>query len=119
MSQTVKLVDGAGAAVAVAQITRDRDLFSGSVDLRAMPQHMLRKFEQFEEFVNDQVFSLVDEIQEEIVGLDLKAVFDNGCTEALDDLQIYPSDGVLSFKLKSAVTAAAAPAHGNGRTRNQ
>ncbi|GEM_PF-1338726 len=119
MSQDINLIDPTGNVVAVAQVLREGELISGSVDLRNMPSHMLRKFEEFEEIVNDQIFSLVDQLQEEIAKFGLKAVFENGCQEALDDLQIYPSDGVLSFKLQTAAAAGASPTNGNGRVRNQ
>ena len=119
MSQEVALIDDTGAVVGVAQVDQERELFSGSVDLRAMPADMLRKFEEFEEIVNDQTFSLVDQVQQEIERLGLKAVFGNGRQEAIDDLQIYPTDGVLSFQLKTPVALAVDPTNGNGQARNQ
>lgn len=119
MSQNITLIDGTGAVVAAAQVDQERELFSGPVDLGQMPQSMFRKFEEFEEIVNDQAFSALDEVQDEIERFGLKAVFENGREEMLDNLQIYPSDSVLSFKLKSAVAATAAPTNGNGVARNQ
>ena len=117
MSQKVNLIDETGAIVAVAQVDRKQELFSGSIDLRNMPSDMLRTFQEYEDVVNDQTFSLLDQIQDDVERLHLKVQFENGRQEVLDDLQIYPSDSVLSFKVKTAVAAAANPTNGNGAAR--
>lgn len=119
MSQNITLIDATGAVVAAARVDHERELFSGPVDLGNMPKNMIRKFEEFEELVNDQTFSLLDRIQDEIERFGLKAVFEDGRQEGIDDLQIYPSDRVLSFKLKSTAAATVDPTNGNGAGRNQ
>jgi hypothetical protein len=45
------------------------------------------------------MFSFLDEIQEKIGSLTIKAVFDDGCEAPVKDLQVFPSTGEVSFKL--------------------
>ena len=56
-------------------------------------------FEEFEELVNDQLFTHVDEIEEKIGALRLKAVFDTDHEAYVKDLQVFPGTGCVSFKL--------------------
>ena len=105
MTQTVQLIDGTRNVVAVAQVTQEDGLFSGPVDLQSMPAPMRAKFDEFEEIVNSQSFSLLDQIEDDIDRFGLKVAFSEGATHALADLQIYPRGKVLSFKLPASPMA--------------
>ena len=62
-------------------------------------------FDEFEEAVNDQIFSFADEIQAKIDSYGIRARFDDGLEAEVKDVQVFPSTGDVSFKLVDA------PAH--------
>jgi hypothetical protein len=97
---TTRIIDPSRRTLATARIAEKDGYFAGSVDLGAMPAELLRRFEAYEEIVNGQMFGLLDEIEEEIGALTLFAVFDDGQEFLVEDLQIYPSSGRVSFKVK-------------------
>jgi hypothetical protein len=69
-----------------------------------MPAGMRRTFEEYEEIVNGQIFSLLDEIGDKVQSLSLRIVFADGREARPDDLQIYPATGKVSFRAaRSAV----------------
>jgi hypothetical protein len=98
MSQTVRIVDQARKVVAVAQVEDKGSYFSGAVDLDPMPADLRQRFEEYESIVNDQVFSLLDAIEGQISALSFKAVFDDGREILVEDLQIFPKGGTVSFR---------------------
>lgn len=97
-SQQVTLIDQKHAVIASAQVTEQDGTFTGRVDLSPMPGALRRQFEASEEIVNNQMFSLLDEIEEKIGTMRLKVVFADGRVAPLADLQIYPSTKKVSFK---------------------
>jgi hypothetical protein len=101
----VKLIDNSRTVVGAAQVDNQGAHFGGTVDLTATPPALRALFDEFEELVNDQVFSLVDEIQQKIDSLAIRARFEDGLEADVKDLQVYPSTGAVSFKLASS------PAH--------
>ena len=56
-----------------------------------MPSELRGLFEEFEEIVNGQMLSFLDEIQDKISVLQLKVQFDSGKEADIHDLQFYPS----------------------------
>lgn len=99
MNEVLPIVGPQGTVVARADVSQEDGLFSGTVELSAMPASMLQKFIEYENVVNNQMFSLLDRIQDEVEALGLRARL--GESEVtLDDLQIYPSDGAISFRVK-------------------
>jgi hypothetical protein len=64
-----------------------------------MPESLRRRFERYEEIVNDQIFSLLDEIEDQIGAMSFAVVFDDGCEANVMDLQIFPRSGTVSFKV--------------------
>jgi hypothetical protein len=103
-TQTVHLQDRSGGVLATAVVTRDGDSYTGTVDLTPMPPQARELFEEFEEIVNGQMLSLVDDVADRIAALRVHAVFDNGDTAEVRDLQVFPGDGTISFSI--APTAA-------------
>lgn len=95
----VNLVDQSQHVVATAHVAEKEGCFAGVIDLTPMPEALRQKFEEYEEIVNGQMFSLLDEIEEQIGALPLKVVFPEGHEACVEDLQIYPSTQRVSFKV--------------------
>lgn len=98
-TRTVKLVDPAHKLMAIAQVADEGAYYGGSIDLSETPPNLLALFKEFEEIVNGQMFAFLDDIQERIEALPLKAVFDTGQEVHIRDLQVFPSTGDVSFRL--------------------
>jgi hypothetical protein len=95
----VKLIDPCRNVVATAQLIKRANRLTGKIDLDPMPLRLRQQFEAYEEIVNGQEFSLLDEIEEQIDALGLKVVFQDGSEVAVEDLQVYPGTGRVSFKI--------------------
>jgi hypothetical protein len=103
----VQLLDPSRTVVATAQVVEQDRKYSGRIDLSFMPVALQQKFREYEEIVNGQMFSLLDEIEEQIGALRLKIRFVTGYEVAIEDLQIYPATKRISFmKVKEAVPIA-------------
>jgi hypothetical protein len=96
-SQQVTIIDHKHEVVATAQVTEQDGAFIGRIDLRPMSVPLRRQFEAYEEIINNQIFSLLDEMEEKIGTMLLKVVFADGHVAPLADLQIYPSTKKISF----------------------
>jgi hypothetical protein len=104
ISQHVTIIDQERKVVATAQITEQEGYFAGRIDLSPMSAILQRQFEEYEEIVSSQMFSLLDEIEGKIETILLKVVFEDGHEADLADVQIYPSTKKVSFKVvKEAV----------------
>lgn len=99
-SLSVRLIDKNGNLVATARVDDEGTYFGGTVDLSPMPAALRRKFEEFEDLVNGQVFNLADEVQDQIAAEGLTAVFETGAEAVPEDLQIFPTIGTVSFKAR-------------------
>jgi hypothetical protein len=99
ISHRVTLIDQRRRVIATVQVAERDGAFVGRIDLSLMPVPLRRLFEEYEEIVNTQAFSLLDEIEEKIENLHLKVVFEDGSEAALVDVQIYPSTNKASFKV--------------------
>ena len=102
----VKLIDPSRQVLAVGQGVVNHDRFEGQVDARALSPSLYRIFQEYEEIVNGQIFSLLDEMEERIRALGIKAVLDGGDEARIEDLQLYPSTGLISFKIAPSTLAA-------------
>jgi hypothetical protein len=99
-ARTVKLIDQARNVIAVTHVADKGGRYEGTIDLTCAPPSLRTLFNEFEEIVNGQMFSFLDEIETKIASFSLKAVFDNNGAElSVKELQIYPSTGDVSFKL--------------------
>lgn len=103
ISQCVTIIDQDRKVIATAQVSEQDGYFAGQIDLSPMPTTLQRQFEEYEEIVNNQTFSLLDEIEEKIGTLFLKVVFEDCHEAALSDVQIYPSTKKVSFKVVKEV----------------
>lgn len=97
--RSVKLIDASGNVLATAHVADEGNHYGGTIDLCCTPAPVRALFEEFEEIVNAQMFSLLDDVQGKIDSLVIKAVFDNGQEEFVKDLQIFPNKGDVSFKV--------------------
>jgi hypothetical protein len=98
---TVKLIDQSRNVLAVARVALEDDHYAGSIDLTCTPPSLKALFTEFEEIVDGQMFSFLDEIQEKIGVVPIIAVFDNGEEGIVNDLQVFPSAGDVSFQCTS------------------
>jgi hypothetical protein len=102
--RSVKFLDRFRNVLATARVADEGDHFGGTIELERMPVELRRLFDEFEEVVNGQMFSFLDEVQEKISSFPLKVVFEDGEEVSVKDLQIYPSTGNVSFKLSEVPT---------------
>ena len=101
-SQRVTIIDQSRQVVATAKVSEQDGCFAGRIDLSPMPATLQHQFQEYEEMVNQQMFSFLDDLEAKIERLFLKAVFADGSVVQLTDVQIYPSTKSLSFKVVAA-----------------
>jgi hypothetical protein len=105
----IRLIDLSRNIVATGAVTARDGSFTGQIDLGPAPAPLRRLFEEYEEIVNGQMFSLLDEIEDRIAAVPLKVVFDEGQEAAVRDLQVYPTTGRVSFKVVEPASATPKP----------
>ena len=108
-TRAVKLIDPSRKVVATAQVADEGGYYGGTIDLRDTPPGLRALFEEFEEIVNGQMFAFLDDIQQRIGTLRLKALFDTRQEACVKDLQVFPSTGDVSFKLAGKNRDVSAP----------
>jgi hypothetical protein len=94
----IPLIDETSTKVATLDVHFRDDRFEGTICLDATPPQLRQLFEQFEEVVEGQMFSLLDAIEEKIGSIPLRAVFDNGTEAYVADFQVFPSTKAGSFR---------------------
>ena len=94
------LIDQSAAKVAALNVQLRDDHYEGTISLEGTPLALRELFERFEEIVEGQTFSLLDEIDEKIGTLPLRVCFDDGVEEHFADLQVFPSTNSVSFKIR-------------------
>jgi len=99
-TQPIYLLDHSLREVAVLDVELFGDRYRGTICLDATPPELLHLFEEFEENIEGQMFSLADEIEEKIVPIQLRVVFPGGLEADVDDLQVYPNMKRVSFKVR-------------------
>jgi len=103
------LLDGTGKPLAALNVKALEGRFSGTVDVTGLPQPLRQLFEEFEQFVEGQMFTLADDVETQIEALTLKVSRSDGSNEDITDLQIYPSTKRISFRTKQPTTAINGP----------
>jgi hypothetical protein len=90
---------------ATAQVSQEsQGQFGGIIDLGRIPADLRSLFEEYEEIVNGQMLSFLDDIQRRIDGLNLQVAVEGASPERVTNLQIYPSTGDVSFHIKTVPT---------------
>ncbi len=105
----VDLLDARRQVIATACVDERDGRFIGRVELDRMPADLRATFEEYESIVNDQVFSLLDEIEDRIAVVPIKVRFADGREGGVADLQIFPSCGTISFLLAETSTLRGRP----------
>lgn len=95
----VRFVDPCGATIAIARVVNEVNYFDGTIDIDQMPPNLRSLFIEFEEIVNTQMFSLLDDVQQRIASFRIAASFDSGPVVAISDLHFYPGTGSLAFRV--------------------
>jgi hypothetical protein len=95
----VRLLDRNRTLLATAQVADEGGYYGGTIDLRSTPGEVRALFDEFEEIVNDQLFAFLDDVQGRIQSLSVQAIFEDGSEAAVNDLQVFPETGAVSFKL--------------------
>lgn len=90
-------IDQESTGVATAQVAEQDGYFTGLIDLSLMSATFQRQFEEYDEIINNHMFSLLNEIEEKIGTILLQVVFEDDHEADLTDVQIYPS--TVSFKV--------------------
>ena len=98
-ARPITLRDPSHSVLATAFVEQRGGVFAGQVDLTAMPTEWRQVFDSFEAIVNGQMFSLLDDIEDRIRSLPLTLEFENGRPVVIQDLQIFPTSGRISFTL--------------------
>lgn len=106
---TIALSDSRGNVVAEGSVSKTGELVSGTIDLASMPAEIRRVFCDFEEIVNSQQFSCLDDIQSQIESLHLQITGADGTPLASKDLQIFPRTSRISFKLAKDASVNGSP----------
>ncbi|MBV9123936.1 MAG: hypothetical protein JO112_11310 [Planctomycetes bacterium] len=96
--QLAYLLDQGNNRVAVVNVTFTGTHYEGTISLENTPPELRRLFEEYEEIVEGQMFSLLDSIEEKIGSIPFKVSFENRTEACLEDLQVFPSTGAVSFK---------------------
>ncbi|MBO0700565.1 MAG: hypothetical protein J2P46_19365 [Zavarzinella sp.] len=103
MSQrTGYLKDQSSDQVASFAVVPVGDRYEGTITLARTPLDLRRLFDEYEELVEGQVFSRLNNIEERIAARRLRVVFDDGTESAVEDLQVYPSTGAVSFAARES-----------------
>jgi hypothetical protein len=102
--ESVQIMDSRQNIVASAEVEYNGEYYSGFVNLDRMPQPLRSQLEEFESLVNDMILSLIDEIEEQIKITLFTVVFDDGRKFTLKNLQIYPNEGIVWFRLEQGET---------------
>jgi hypothetical protein len=100
------LLDQRNCRVAVLDVGFTGTHYEGTIALEQTPPELKRLFEEYEEVVEGQMFGLLDGIEERIGAIPLKVSFENGTEADVEDLQVFPSTGAVSFKTRQPVKSA-------------
>jgi hypothetical protein len=95
----ISLIDEKSAKVAALDVALLGDHFEGSICLDGTPREIRQLFEKYEEIVDGQMFSLLDDVEEKIARMPIRVLFNDGSTRPIWDLQVYPSTQAVSFKM--------------------
>src|SRR3712207_2071653 len=99
MPYAVKLLDRGGNVIATAAVSPEGGGYVGTARVAEAPVAARQLFDEFEALVDQQVFSLLDRLEDQIAALAISAVFGDGRAAPVVDLQLFPRARTISFKL--------------------
>ncbi|NRD53694.1 hypothetical protein HRD49_08750 [Corallococcus exiguus] len=97
-----QLVDAQGNLIGRVSVSAEGSLWSGEIDLSGAAPSLVSLFTEFEELVNDQVLSLLDEMETQVARLGPRFRIAEEEALPVEDLQIYPALRVVSFRTPHA-----------------
>jgi hypothetical protein len=77
--------------------------YEGKISLEQSPPELKRLFEEYEEIVEGQMFGLLDSIEAKVGAIPFRVSFEDGGEAHVEDLQVFPSTGSVSFKMREPV----------------
>lgn len=93
-----RLVDAQGNLIGLVRVSMVGGVWSGEIDLTGSAPSIVSLFTRFEDLVNGQMLSLVDELEAEISQLGAQLLVAEGEALPVGDLQIYPAQREVSFR---------------------
>ncbi|HYO70580.1 MAG TPA: hypothetical protein VEU33_31325 [Archangium sp.] len=87
-----------GVLAGTVEVSEHSDLYRGSIDLSRTPPPILALYSYYEELVNGQVLSLLDDADAHLEALGISFHAEDQEPLRIHDLQVYPSDGAVSFR---------------------
>lgn len=96
--EVITIVDDGRNLVATGLVEFRGDYYSGSVNVDRMPESFKNLFYEYEYIINNQIFSILDQIEDRINSIPFSAIFEGGRECLVKDLQIFPKGGTLSFR---------------------
>lgn len=97
-TRPIHLIDD-GTLVACLRVEPCDGRFEGEIDLSRTPPQLLRLFHEFEEIVEGQMLSCLDDIEKKLTDASLRVVLENGEVVEVQDLQVYPRTRQVSFRI--------------------
>jgi len=97
-ARKITLIDQSRNVLATAQVADEGGYYGGTIDLRLTPADVRALFQEFEEIVNGQMFVFLDDIQGKIGSFGMKALIEDDSEVCINDLQVFPSTGAVSFR---------------------
>ncbi|WP_338866429.1 hypothetical protein [Myxococcus stipitatus] len=92
------MVDAQGHLIGEVRVSAEGGLWSGEIDLRGTAPSIVSLFNQFEDVVNGQMLSFLDDLETEIRQLGARFLIAEGQALPVGDLQVYPELRVVSFR---------------------
>lgn len=93
-----RLVDAQGNLIGEVRVSVEEGLGSGEIDLSGTAPSIVSIFTRFEEVVNGQMLSVLDDVETEIRKLGARFLSAEGQALPVGDLQVYPALRVVSFR---------------------
>ena len=90
MAFHIRLLDNDQHLLATASVEDTSGCFSGTLCLCEMPALMRHVFEEYEQLANNQVFSLLDEIENRIEAMAIRGQFNDGRMFSLATCRFSP-----------------------------
>ncbi|WP_342380708.1 hypothetical protein NVS55_13745 [Myxococcus stipitatus] len=94
-----RLVDARGHLIGVVRVSDKGGCWLGEIDLNDTAPGLVALFTRFEEVVYGQMLSFLDEMEAEIQQLGARLLTGEGKAIPVDDLQIYPAERGVSFRI--------------------
>jgi hypothetical protein len=96
-TQPAFLTDQSRLRLAALDISLADGRYEGQFRFDAAPDLVKALFAEYEEIVEGQMFSLLDDVERRVADLCLKVLLEDGSELRVEDLQVYPTTGAISF----------------------